>query len=135
RQGATPPRPAQGTIGERRDGGRSLRRVGNRARMSLFRATFTVGGLTAISRVLGFIRDVLMARILGAGLVADCFVLAFKLPNFFRRLFAEGAFSAAFVPMFSGLLEGEGLPPQATEDERRAAAIRFAEQSLAVLFA
>lgn len=103
--------------------------------MSLFRATFTVGGLTAISRILGFIRDVLMARVLGAGLIADCFVLAFKLPNFFRRLFAEGAFSAAFVPLFSGLLEGDGLPAGATPEERRQAAVHFAEQALAVLFA
>jgi len=102
--------------------------------MSLLRATFTVGGLTLVSRVLGFARDILMAGILGAGWVADCFVLAFKLPNLFRRLFAEGAFSAAFVPLFSSYLEGEGLGPDASEAERRAAARRFAEESLAVLF-
>lgn len=101
--------------------------------MSLFRATFTVGGLTAVSRVLGFVRDVLTARIIGAGWVADCFVLAFKLPNFFRRLFAEGAFSAAFVPMFSSLLEGEGLPPDATPEQKRQAAIAFSEQALSAL--
>lgn len=103
--------------------------------MSLFRATFTVGGLTAISRVLGFVRDILLARIIGAGWVADCFVLAFKLPNFFRRLFAEGAFSAAFVPMFSSLVEGEGLGPDASLEERRRAALAFTEEALAVLLA
>ncbi|MDA5194675.1 murein biosynthesis integral membrane protein MurJ [Govanella unica] len=101
--------------------------------MSLFRATFTVGGLTAVSRILGFVRDILTARIIGAGWVGDCFVLAFKLPNFFRRLFAEGAFSAAFVPMFSSLLEGEGLPKDATPEERRRAAIAFTEQALSAL--
>ncbi len=98
--------------------------------MSLFRAAFTVGGLTAISRVLGFIRDILMARILGAGWIADCFVLAFKLPNFFRRLFAEGAFSAAFVPMFSRILDGD---QDATPEERRRQALFFAEEAFSVL--
>src|SRR3546814_19739507 len=53
-------------------------------------------------------RDMLLARILGAGLAADCFQLAFRLPNTFRRLFAEGAFSAAYVPMFSRELQGPG---------------------------
>ena len=61
------------------------------------------------SRVLGFVRDILMAGTLGAGLVADAFFVAFKFPNFFRRLFAEGAFNAAFVPMFGERLEKESL--------------------------
>ena len=61
------------------------------------------------SRVLGFVRDILMAGTLGAGLVADAFFVAFKFPNFFRRLFAEGAFNAAFVPMFGERLKKEGL--------------------------
>lgn len=102
--------------------------------MSLLRATFTVSGLTLVSRVLGFIRDILMAGALGAGWIADCFVLAFKLPNLFRRLFAEGAFSAAFVPLFSGYLEGEGMDANADEVTRRAAARRFAEEALSALF-
>ncbi len=72
--------------------------------MSLLRAALTVSGLTMVSRVLGFARDILMAAMLGAGGVADAFIVAFKLPNFFRRLFAEGAFNAAFVPIFSDLL-------------------------------
>jgi putative peptidoglycan lipid II flippase len=91
--------------------------------MNLVRAFTTVGGYTMLSRVLGFVRDILIAAILGAGPVADAFFVAFKLPNFFRRLFAEGAFNAGFVPLFSGLLETEG----------RAAAKRFAEQALSVL--
>lgn len=74
--------------------------------MSLVRNVGTIGGLTAISRVFGFARDMLLARVLGAGLVADAFQLAFTLPNTFRRLFAEGAFSVAFVPMYSRALHG-----------------------------
>ena len=76
--------------------------------MSLARNVGTIGGLTAVSRVFGFVRDMLLARVLGAGLAADAFQLAFVLPNTFRRLFAEGAFSVAFVPMYSKALHGEG---------------------------
>ncbi len=67
----------------------------------LMRSFATVGGWTLASRVLGFVRDVFMARYIGAGPVADAFFVAFSLPNMFRRLFAEGAFNAAFVPMFT----------------------------------
>ena len=77
--------------------------------MALLRSIATVGGYTMMSRVLGFVRDILIAAILGAGPVADAFFVAFKLPNFFRRLFAEGAFNAAFVPLFSGRLAAEGF--------------------------
>jgi putative peptidoglycan lipid II flippase len=94
--------------------------------MSLIRTISLVSGLTMISRALGFVRDVLLARFLGASLVADCFFVAFKLPNFFRRLFAEGAFNAAFVPIFTGLLGGGG-----GADKTRAK--NFAEEALAVL--
>jgi len=87
------------------------------------RAVATVGGFTMASRVLGFVRDVLVAAALGAGMVADAFFVAFKLPNFFRRLFAEGAFSAAFVPIFAETLTLKG------RDEAR----RFAEDALAAL--
>ena len=76
--------------------------------MSLIKNVGTIGGLTAVSRVFGFARDMLLARVLGAGLAADAFQLAFTLPNTFRRLFAEGAFSVAFVPMYSRELHGEG---------------------------
>ena len=77
--------------------------------MLLLKTILTIGGYTLVSRVLGFLRDILIAVFLGAGLVADAFFVAFKLPNFFRRLFAEGAFSAAFVPMFSKRLLADGI--------------------------
>lgn len=91
--------------------------------MSLLRSIVTIGGLTAISRIFGFIRDTLMAAFLGAGPMADAFFVALRFPNLFRSLFAEGAFSAAFVPIFVGSLHGEG----------REQAIAFAEDALAVL--
>lgn len=69
--------------------------------MSLLKSASTIAGLTLVSRVFGFARDILLARVLGAGLAADAYQLAFRLPNTFRRLFAEGAFSVAFVPMVS----------------------------------
>ena len=76
--------------------------------MSLLRNVGTIGGLTAVSRVFGFARDILLARVLGAGGVADAWQLAFQLPNLFRRLFAEGAFASAFVPLFNRhMTEGE----------------------------
>ena len=93
--------------------------------MALIRSLATVGGLTMASRVLGFVRDILIALVIGAGPVADAFFVAFRLPNLFRRLFAEGAFNSAFVPMFARRLEEDG--PEAAR--------RFAEQALAVLLA
>ncbi len=95
--------------------------------MSLVRNVGTIGGLTAISRVFGFARDMLLARVLGAGLAADAFQLAFTLPNTFRRLFAEGAFSVAFVPLYSRALHGHDGQPGSEE-----AAERFADDVLAV---
>lgn len=98
--------------------------------MNLLRASATIGGLTLISRILGFLRDMLMARYVGAGFASDAFLIAWRLPNLFRALFAEGAFSAAFVPMFNRTVaeadaqeEGSGLR----------VALRFAEDVLAVL--
>lgn len=76
--------------------------------MSIGKAVAIFSSFTFISRILGFIRDILSASILGAGIVADCFFVALKLPNFFRRLFAEGAFSAAFVPVFTASLSQGG---------------------------
>ncbi|MEL6794700.1 MAG: lipid II flippase MurJ, partial [Pseudomonadota bacterium] len=72
----------------------------------LFRAFATVGGWTMGSRVLGFVRDIMIAAFLGAGPVAEAFFVAFRLPNMFRRFFAEGAFNMAFVPLFAKRLEG-----------------------------
>ncbi len=76
--------------------------------MSLIRKFASVGGATSASRVLGFVREALIASVLGAGPVADAFYAAFRFPNLFRRLFAEGAFNSAFVPLFAKELEGEG---------------------------
>src|SRR5579863_3743231 len=91
--------------------------------MALLRSAATVGLWTLASRVLGFLRDMLTAIFLGAGPVADAFFVAQRLPNLFRTLFAEGAFNAAFVPLFAGTIAAEGRP----------AAKRFAEDALAVL--
>src|SRR5258708_2969093 len=91
--------------------------------MSLGRAIATVGSFTLLSRIVGFVRDIVLSAVLGSGVVADAFFVAFKLPNFFRRLFAEGAFSAAFVPLFARELQGNG----------RADAITFARQAHAAL--
>ncbi|MET0688022.1 MAG: lipid II flippase MurJ, partial [Methyloceanibacter sp.] len=74
--------------------------------MALYRAFATVGAMTIWSRILGFIRDVMIAAVLGAGPVADAFFVAFRVPNLFRRLFAEGAFDAAFVPLFAKRFHG-----------------------------
>ena len=92
---------------------------------NLLKSLATVSSMTMSSRVLGFIRQVLIAGVIGAGgnPVADAFWAAFRLPNMFRRLFAEGAFQAAFVPLFQGKLIGE--------DE--AAAKQFAEEVMAAL--
>jgi putative peptidoglycan lipid II flippase len=69
--------------------------------MSLLKTLATVSGMTLISRILGFVRDLVIARVFGAGLATDAFFIAFKLPNLLRRLFAEGAFSQAFVPILA----------------------------------
>jgi putative peptidoglycan lipid II flippase len=91
--------------------------------VTLGRAIATVGGFTLLSRIAGFIRDMILSAVLGGGAVADAFFVAFKLPNFFRRLFAEGAFSSAFVPLFARELHEGG----------REAALAFARQAQAAL--
>ncbi|MGE3929344.1 MAG: murein biosynthesis integral membrane protein MurJ [Hyphomonadaceae bacterium] len=93
--------------------------------MSLARNTAVIGALTLVSRVLGFARDLVLAAALGAGPVADAFFAALRFPNLFRRLFAEGAFSQAFVPVYSKTLAAEG----------EEAADRLAGEALAVLLA
>src|SRR5579872_2559005 len=93
------------------------------APMALLRSVATVGGYTMMSRVLGFVRDMLTAQFLGAGPVADAFFVALRLPNLFRSFFAEGAFSAAFVPIFAGMIAKEGRLP----------ARLFAEEAMAAL--
>src|SRR4051812_24903676 len=94
-----------------------------RAHPSLFRAFATVGGYTMLSRVTGLLREVLMATFIGAGPVADAFFFAFRFPNLFRALFAEGAFNQSFVPIFGSILARNG----------KAAAKRFADETFAVL--
>jgi putative peptidoglycan lipid II flippase len=91
--------------------------------MNLLKAMGTIGGLTMVSRVAGFGREMLMSRIMGASAAADAFLVAFRLPNTFRRLFGEGAFSAGFVPLFSQRFHGEGGEAEAKQ---------FSEEVLAV---
>ena len=91
--------------------------------MSLARNFLTVGSGTALSRILGFVRDVTIAAMLGSGAVADAFVVAFRLPNLFRRLLSEGAFNAAFIPILARIKAEGG----------EAAAASFAGRFLAVL--
>ena len=76
--------------------------------MSLIKAMATVAGMTGLSRIAGFARDILTASILGAGPVADAFFVALKLPNLFRRVTGEGAFSVSFVPLYTEMLEQKG---------------------------
>ena len=68
---------------------------------TLFKSMSVVGSMTLLSRISGLIRDVLFANVLGDKAAADIFIVAFRIPNFFRRLFGEGAFSAAFIPVFT----------------------------------
>ncbi len=99
--------------------------------MNLVRASASIGGLTLVSRILGMVRDMLMARYVGAGFASDAFLIAWRLPNLFRALFAEGAFAAVFVPMFNRrLAEAEGVQP----GSGLIAAKAFASQILSVLF-
>jgi putative peptidoglycan lipid II flippase len=99
--------------------------------MNLVRATASIGGLTLVSRVLGMVRDMLMARYVGAGFASDAFLIAWRLPNLFRALFAEGAFAAVFVPMYNRrMTEAE----KEAADSGLAAANAFAGQVLSVLF-
>ena len=91
--------------------------------MNLVKTTGTIGGLTLVSRIAGFAREMLMSRVMGASWQADAFFVAFRLPNTFRRLFGEGAFSAGFVPLYAQRLQGE-------DGEVRAK--HFSEEVLAV---
>jgi putative peptidoglycan lipid II flippase len=94
--------------------------------MNLLRAVATVSSMTLLSRILGFVRDVVIARVFGAGLATDAFFVAFRIPNLLRRLFAEGAFSQAFVPVLAEYRNRHGH--QATRElvDRVAAALALA---------
>jgi putative peptidoglycan lipid II flippase len=91
--------------------------------MAMLRSMATVSGFTAMSRVLGFLRDILIARFLGAGMVSDAFFSAFRFPNLFRRIFGEGAFNSAFVPLFARELEENG----------KEKALHFASRTFSIL--
>ena len=94
--------------------------------MNLTRALGSVGGLTLASRVLVLVRDSLFARFIGASFASDAFLIAFRLPNMFRALFAEGAFSAAFIPMFNRKMAED-------EEGSLVKGVSFAEDALSVL--
>ncbi len=91
--------------------------------MKLFHSVLSVGGCTILSRVTGFIRETLQAHYIGVSIVSDALGIAIKIPSLFRRIFAEGAFNASFVPMFSGILATEG----------RKEALLFAQNVLSLL--
>ncbi len=91
--------------------------------MRLLKSTAIISSLTLLSRVLGLVRDIMMARFLGAGIINDALITATKLPNLFRRMFAEGAFNSAFIPLYARRIEEEG-------DEKAA---HFASEALAAL--
>ena len=74
-----------------------------------FKIVSIIGSLTLVSRILGYVRDLLIARFLGAGLISDAFFVSFKLPNLFRRLFAEGSLNSAFIPVVSGIQSKFGI--------------------------
>ena len=106
---------------------RSLRRDGSHGHYTnaMIGRIFTVGGFTLLSRLTGFVRDIVLAAVLGAGPVADAFFVALRLPNHFRAIFAEGAFNAAFVPAYAR------IRPQGGADAARL----FADRVFTLLFA
>ena len=77
----------------------------------MYRSLLSVGGFTLLSRATGFLRDIVLSAVVGGGVVADAFFVAFRLPNHFRAIFGEGAFNAAYVPSYAHILEGEGDAP------------------------
>jgi putative peptidoglycan lipid II flippase len=91
----------------------------------LFKSVFVISFFISLSRILGFVRDILIAKYLGVGILSDAFFAAFKLPNFFRRVFAEGAFNSAFVPIFVEKLQVH---------KNRADALNFVRNILSLLF-
>jgi putative peptidoglycan lipid II flippase len=100
----------------------------------MLRSLFTVGGWTIASRVSGFFRDVLLGAVLGAGLVADTFVIAFRLPNHFRAIFGEGAFNSAYVPAYSRALQKQG-PEEAKHFSSQILTLLLISQLLFLAFA
>ena len=102
---------------------------------SFFRSFFTVSFYTFLSRILGFLRDIFIARYLGSTVIADAFFVAFRIPNFFRRVLAEGAYSAALIPVFSGIvLESKDDPEAADFVENTMSMLLIVTVTLCVLF-
>ena len=91
--------------------------------MSMLKSMATISGFTLLSRLLGLLREVLIGRYLGTGGAADAFVAAFRFPNMFRRIFGEGAFNSAYVPLFARELE----------EKDRVAAEQFASRTFSLL--
>ena len=103
--------------------------------MRLFSNIMTVGAWTLFSRILGMGREVLFYTMIGVGPVLDAFIVAFRLPNMFRRFFAEGAFNAAFVPMFSKQVENDQSPNEfASQSIGWLSAILIVFTTLAIIF-
>ena len=94
----------------------------------------TVGGFTLLSRLTGFFRDIMLAAILGAGPIADAFFVAFRLPNHFRAIFAEGAFNAAFIPAYARI-RTQGGPQSAALFGDRIFTLLIATQALLLALA
>ena len=102
---------------------------------SLFRSFFTVSFYTLLSRILGFVRDILIARFLGSTVTSDAFFVAFRIPNFFRRVLAEGAYSAALVPVFSGIvIDSKDDHKAADFVENTMSLLLFVTVSLTIIF-
>ena len=99
--------------------------------MSLIRSTLVVSIAISISRIFGFVRDMLIARYLGAGMLSDAFFAAFRLPNFFRRIFAEGAFNNCFVPIFIDKLNKSKQQEDSIDNNQ---AVIFAHNIFSLLF-
>ena len=101
--------------------------------MNLLRTLFTVSGMTLLSRILGFVRDYVIARVFGAGVATDAFFVAFKLPNLLRRLFAEGAFSQAYVPILAEYKNKQGIDATRALVDRVATLLTLAVAVVALL--
>ena len=99
----------------------------------MFRKILSVGGWTLVSRLTGFIRDVVLAAIMGVGPVADAFVVASRIPNHFRAIFSEGAFNSAFLPTYAGVLEREGAAPARAFASRISTLMLIVQVALLVL--
>src|SRR2546425_2537699 len=121
-RGASGRSPKQSMSDDMRAGAEHSRPIPGRG---MIERILTVGGFTLVSRLTGFFRDILMAAVLGAGPIADAFLVAFRLPNHFRAIFAEGAFNAAFVPAYARVREQGGAD----------AARKFADRIFTLLFA